>query len=498
MLSNWVRINIPVILIIIAFTFFPLNSFGQESVRYGEEIEKETQVRYGTEITEKARVRYGVDISADDIRQVPPGEIIAEEVPSAFEFDMRNYIKLTAYYDDLKDDSLVNPDEILELEEYGGVGEINSQFELSYLKDYQFKADVGYQISSGPGEQQDDNTHFVTNEYYLDLFVAKKAYLRIGKKRQTLGVGWTFSPVDDVLEWPKNVVDPTDFREGKYLASVEVPYADASLSLIYIPKVEYDKESESGQAGIPEEFDFDSPTIGIRLWLLLWDTDVALIYNRTEKIPEVEKDYFGLTLNRYWGDLGTYFEAMAHKGNDLEFVYVNESGSYYFPTGEDLERIKDDDEDYYVNLSIGVNYSLSDGTKFSMEYFRNQEGYNDEEFDLFYEFLEHDSEIYETTNDESVGNKILKANQILGSRLRQNYLSLTFDRPFTFDDFNPHLGAIINLDDSSFQLNGSIEWAIRDDTNITLDTRYFSGGDETEYGLKPDNYKVILKTVYFF
>ena len=93
---------------------------------------------------------------------------------------------------------------------------------------------------------------------------------------------------------------------------------------------------------------------------------------------------------------------------------------------------------------------------------------------------------------------ILKANKILGDKIRRNYLSLTFDRPFTFDDFSPHLGTIINLDDGSFLLNGVIDYAVRDDTSITLDTKWFIGDDDTEYGMKPDNFKVNLKVIYYF
>jgi len=350
--SKWVKFKVPVISFFIALTAFPVLSYAQESVRYGTEIKKEKPVRYGSESVQKPRVRYGVDISADEIRQVPPGEIVAEEAPIVFEFDMRNYIKLTGYYDDLKDDPVINPDNILKLEENGIIGEINTQFELSYLTDYQLKADVGYQISSGPGEQENNNTHFVTNEFYFDLFLAKFAYLKIGKKRQAFGVGWTFSPVDDVLDWPKNPVDPSDFREGKYLAVAEVPYGDSSVSFFILPDVEYDLESEQGQSGIPRKMDTDNPTFGARILFLLWDTDLALIYNRTDRIPDVEKDYFGLTMNRYWGDLGFYLEAMGHEGNDLEFVQINQAGDYYFPAGEELESIKNADDDFYVNLSL--------------------------------------------------------------------------------------------------------------------------------------------------
>lgn len=498
MLNKMARYKFTAILLCLGLIATPAVSFGQDSVRYGTDIEKETPVRYGPEIEKRAVVRYGVDISVEDIRQVEPGEIVPEEIPSDFEFDFRHYIKLLGYYDDLIDNPVVNPDNILELEEHGFVGEFNSQFKISYLEDYQFSADVGYQASSGPGEQKDKNSHFITNEFFFDFFVAQSLYLKAGKRRETWGVGWTFSPVDNVMDWPKNPVDPSDSREGKYLGLMELPVGNTSFSFVVFPDVEFDMESERGEAGIPEKMNFDNPTFGGKISFLLWDTDIAFSYYRHDLIPEFEKNYYGLTLIRYFVDLGVYVEIEGHEGNDLEFVQRNDSGQYYFPAGEELEAIKKADDDLYVNFAVGLNYSFPENSKISLEYFRNDEGYDDDEFDNFYNFLKNDSELYLTTLDQTLKNKILKANQILGDRIGRNYLSINYDRPFTFDDFNPHLGAIINMDDNSFLLNGALEYSLRDDIIIKLDMKWYIGDDDTEYGLKPDDFKTYMKLVYYF
>jgi len=498
MLNKRAKNKFPAILLSIVLFVIPVSSFAQTSVRYGTDIKKEVPVRYGSKIEKRAAVRYGVDIRAEDIRQVAPGEIVHEEVPSNFEFDYRNYIKLSSYYDDLKNDPEVNPDNILKMEDHGFLGEVNTQFSISYLEDYKFKADLSFQCSSGPGKQSDTNTHFITNEFYLDLLVAQLAYLKVGKKRETWGGGWTFNPVDDVMDWKKNPVDPSDIREGKYLAMLEVPVGSSSFSFVYFPDVEFNLEEEEGQSGIPDKMKSDDSSLGVRALFLLWDTDIAFTYNRTDKFPGLEKDYYGLTINRYWGDLGVYVELEGHEGNDLEFVQQNALGKYYFPIGDELKDRINDDDDIYVNFALGVNYSFPDNSKVAMEYFRNDEGYDDDEFDEFYDFLKTDSDLYLATSDTTIKKKILKANQIMGDKIRRNYLSLTFDRPFTFDDFNPHLGTIINLDDGSFLLNGVIDYAVRDDISITLDTKWFIGEDDTEYGMKPDNFKANLKVIYYF
>jgi len=47
-------------------------------------------------------------------------------------------------------------------------------------------------------------------------------------------------------------------------------------------------------------------------------------------------------------------------------------------------------------------------------------------------------------------------------------------------------------------LNGLITYNVRDDTSITLDVKAYVGDEDTEWGLKPDDYRVFLKLKYFF
>jgi hypothetical protein len=424
---------------------------------------------------------------------------VLEEVPSDFEFDMRNYIAVSGYYDRLKKWPDINPDNILELEDTAFFLEANTQFKLAYLEDYAFKADVGYQWSPGSSEQSSRDTHFITNEFFVDFYMAQLAsYLKVGKKREQWGVGWTFSPVDLVLDWPRNLVDPADSREGLYLAMLEVPAGNASFSFQYFPGVEYDLTTNLGQSGIPYRMFKGKDTYGARARFLLWDTDISPIYYRTDRIPDYLKNYFGLTLSRFWLDLGAYVDIEGHKGKDLERVQKTPTGQYYWPFGDELVDLAKDDDDIQVNFALGVNYTFSDDSKVTLEYYRNNDGYNDDEFDEFVDFVEHEADIQRIIRDEYSELKLLKANQILADRIRKNYLSLSFDRPNTFDDFFPHLGALITLDDGSFLLNGAVTYNVRDDTSITLDAKGYVGDSDTEWGMKPDDYRVFMKVKYFF
>jgi len=476
----------------------PAASFGQSAVQYGPDIKKETPVRYGPEIERLPRVRYGVDIRAEDIRQVQPGEAPPEEVISDFEFGMRNYLKVSTYYDDLIEYPNINPSNILALDKEALFLEVNTQFELTYLADYQFKADISYQYCPGSDQQSKRDTHFITNEFYFDLYPAELAYLKVGKKRETWGIGWTFSPIDNIIDPPKNLVDPTESREGMYLAGLEIPFGNGSFSFVYFPDVEFDMFTEYGESGIPETMFVDPGTYGLRASYLLWDTDIAATYYHWDRVPDLRKDYFGLSFNRFWLDLGAYLEIEGHKGKDLERVQKTEIGQNYFPLEDELVELKKDEDAIYVNFAVGANYTFPDSSKVALEYFRNNEGYDDDEFDEFVDFIKHEALIHRIIQDDFSKFKVLKANQILGGRIRKNYLSFSFDRPNTFDDFFPHLGAIICLDDGSFMLNGILAYSVRDDTSISLDVKKYVGDDDTEWGLKPDDYRVFLSVKYYF
>ncbi|MGD9230943.1 MAG: hypothetical protein PVJ20_09035 [Desulfobacterales bacterium] len=506
MLHKTPNITFPAIFLSLVLIVIPVASLGQDHVRYGTDIKKEAPVRYGLEIEKRPRVRYGVDISVEDIRQVRPGEIVPEEVPSDFEFTMRNYLKFSGYYEDYKEHSLINPLNILGLEETGLNMEFNTQFKISYLNDYQFIADVGYLATVGTGDQGDDDTHYITNEFFFDFFVAELFYFKVGKKRETWGVGYTFNPVQ-IIDFPKNLIDPYENREGNYLATFEIPVGNATMSFIYFPYVEFNLETDQGQSGIPNHVKYsdDREDFAARLSLLLWDTDISFIYYYADVIETVKKSYFGVSLNRYWGDLGVYFEAAGQEGKDQEYlvedIYILDGVPtlvYYWPTDDELVEIKEAEDNIYVNFAIGANYTFPDSTKISLEYFRNSEGYSSGEFDYFYNAVTEAGESYIETQDYRIENKILKTNQVLADRIRQNYLSVTFDRPNTFDDFFPHLNAVICLDDGSFMLNGTIDYAVRDDTTISLDLIGYAGESDSEFGLKPDDYKATLRLEYYF
>jgi hypothetical protein len=410
------------------------------------------------------------------------------------EFDYRMYLMSSGYYDGLKEDAVVNPDNILEQEETGVLVELNGQSKTTWRSRYILSADLSYQYSPGPGKQKETETHLSAMELYLDLLVKDLFYFKAGRKRESWSVGNVFYPVD-IINSPKNPLDPSKSRDGTYLAMVEVPFGTSAASIVYFPRVEFDPDDKDG---IPKRMDLDEGGFGGRLYSLIRDTDLSLIYYRLDRIPTLERNFFGFTANRFFGYLGAYIELLGHTGSDTDLVRKDQSGNYYFPDPKErIERARADNTEY-LDFSAGASYTFSDDTKVGVEYMRNGEGYDENTFEEFRDFLTHDSQVYLESNDEGIKNKLLRGSRMLQNRIRRNYLAVTLDRPNTFDDFFPRLMTIMCLDDGSFVVNGLVDYLIRYDTTVKLMFSTPVGNEKTEYGLKPSDYRITLEAKYYW
>jgi hypothetical protein len=419
-----------------------------------------------------------------------PGEPVDEPVrrPAGVELDLRVYLMTSGYRNSTEHDPVVNPDNILEIDPAGLLNELNAQGKVVCCDRYLLGIDVSYQCASGYGER---DTHWNTNEFFFDLFVNHRVYLKAGKKRESWSVGNVFSPLD-IVNPPRNPLDPSKTREGAYLAGFEIPFGTSSLSFAYFPRVEYGPDDRDG---IPGRMDFGNGGLGVRSYFLIRETDVALVYYRAERIPSLRKGYYGFTLNRFFGYLGTYVEVLGHEGRDVELVMTDNSGYYYFPDGHERARTGKADDHIYVDVSAGGDYTFSDNTRIGVEYLRSSEGYDDQEFDQLHRFFIHDSKYY---GDQRFKNNLLRGADIVQERFRRDYIAFSFDRPNTLDDLFPRLNAVVSLDDGSFALSGLVDYLVRDDTSLKLVATRLVGGADTEYGLKPARGRVTVELTFYW
>ena len=419
------------------------------------------------------------------------------------ESECRMYLMMSGHYNGWADDAVANPENILEYERAGLLYEVNAQSKITCRNDYLLGMDVSYQYAAGARNENETDTHFNTNEVFADLYLNQRVYFKAGKKRESWSVGNVFYPLD-IVNPPRNPLDPSKSREGVFLTALEIPFGVSSLSLAYYPEVEYGPDDKDG---IPGRMDLGEGDLGVRTYFLIEETDVAFVFYRAERIPSVAGSYYGLTLNRFFGYLGTYLEVLGHRGRDVEMVredtdgvIYDSAGFYYFPDQDERVELARADEDVYVDVAAGASYTFSDNSRIGVEYLRKSEGYDDHEFDQLHRFLVngwHDCYALGVDTGRMKAD-LLKGAGMLRERIRRNYLALCFDRPNTLDDLFPRLNVVASLDDGSFAVGGLVECLLRDDTSLKLVVSSPFGDEDTEYGLSPQGYRGALEIKYYW
>jgi hypothetical protein len=346
---------------------------------------------------------------------------------------------------------------------------------------------------AGSLHQNERDTHVNTNEAYLDLFVNQWAYFKAGKKRESWSVGNIFYPVD-IINPPRNPLDPSKSREGVYLTAIELPFGTSSLGLTYFPRVEFGPDDKHG---IPGRIDFDDGGLGVRSYFFIRETDISFVYYRAERTPSLMKDYYGLTVNRFFGYLGAYIEVLGHEGRDREVVRTDSIGVHYFPDDDERAELGRSDRDVYVDFSVGADYTFSDNTRIGLEYLHSAEGYDDDEFGRLQDFFAY-AELVPPWYAGDPGARRQKGTEVLQDRIRRNYLGVSFDRPHTRDDFFPRLNAVVSLDDGSFAMNGLLEYRFEEDTSLKLVLTRLVGDSHTEFGLRPGRGRVTLEIKHYW
>ena len=133
-------------------------------------------------------------------------------------------------------------------------------------------------------------------------------------------------------------------------------------------------------------------------------------------------------------------------------------------------------------MTVGGSYTLKSGATFTLEYFFNSPGYNDDEADHYYDLRGQAAEaFYSPEPRHSLSQMTLM--QTLDPRLRllrRNYLTFQYYRTEIRDVLNLILRYTYNVDDSSSRLIPIVEYNIGDHFQVFLigDQRFGSKDSE--------------------
>jgi hypothetical protein len=316
---------------------------------------------------------------------------------------------------------------------------------------------------------------------YLSFKPSPSLTLETGKKSLRWGTGYAWNPVA-FLDRPKDPDDPELNLEGFILASASWiksftgPLRTVSLTPVLLPV--YD--------GINDDFgDPDHLNVGGKLYALLYDTDVDLLFlaggSRTHR--------YGIDFAR---NLTSSFEVHG------EFAYLRKVQKRVIDAaGASTE--KESDAQSYL---IGIRYLTEAETTWIAEYYHNGAGFTEEEMRDYFTFVNRGYETFQATGDPGL---LQRADNLgKGGYARMNpmkdylYVRASQKEPFDILYFTPAVTAIVNLDDGSFSLAPELIYTAVTNLEVRLKGTWLEGRRLSEFGEKQNDYRGELRVRYYF
>jgi hypothetical protein len=318
-------------------------------------------------------------------------------------------------------------------------------------------------------------------EGFLSLKPSNSFTLDIGKKTLKWGKGYAWNPVA-FIDRPKDPDEPDLALEGFWVLSADFirsfsgPLKTLSFTPVFLPVLEH----------INDDFGTkEKANLAAKLYLLLYDTDIDFIVftggSRSTR--------YGVDFSR---NITSNFEIHG------EFAYSEDFQKRYMDAkGNILSSTYDT-----VSYLLGVRYLTQRETTYILEYYRNGTGFTKDEVQDFYSFVDRAYDQYLATGSSAFLAKAQNLSQ--GNYGRPNpmtdylYLRVSQKEPFDILYFTPALTAIVNLNDSSFSISPELAYTAITNLELRLKATFLVGGGETEFGEKPNDYRIELRARYYF
>ena len=318
-------------------------------------------------------------------------------------------------------------------------------------------------------------------EGFLSLKPSNSFTLDMGKKTLKWGKGYAWNPVA-FIDRPKDPDEPDLALEGFWVLSADFirsfsgPLKTLSFTPVFLPVLEH----------INDDFGTkEKANLAAKLYLLLYDTDIDFIVftggSRTTR--------YGVDFSR---NITSNFEIHG------EFAYSEDFQKRYMDAkGNILSSTYDT-----VSYLLGVRYLTQRETTYILEYYRNGTGFTKGEFQDFYRYVDRAYDSYLTTRSDTFLGKALTLSQ--GNYGRPNpmsdylYLRISQKEPFDILYFTPSLTTIVNLNDPSFSIAPEVAYTGITNLELRLKATFLVGGRETEFGEKPNDYRIELRARYYF
>ncbi|MGQ9776975.1 MAG: hypothetical protein ACUVQ9_07140 [Thermodesulfobacteriota bacterium] len=371
-----------------------------------------------------------------------------------------------------------NRDEGKTIEEYNGKLQIEGSLEEGIARLF-VRANFDLQYSYLGWDHTETKKMFY--EGYLSLKPLDSLSFKFGKQTLLWGKGYAFNPVAFVSR-PKDPDDPELALEGfiaasaDYIKSFDGPLKTLSITPVIFPVYEH----------INEDFGkINRLNFAGKLYFLLYDTDIDLI----GLAGGSKTNRFGIDFSR---NITTNFEVHG------EFSFINNQTKRVIDSQGKISEEKFDAKSYLM----GIRYLTPWDTTFIFEYYRNGTGFTHLEMKDYFSFIDKGYDLYISKGNESLLKKALNISQ--GNYGRPNpardylYLRVSQKEPFNILYFTTAITGIMNLNDKSVSISTELLYTGITNLELRLKGMALVGQDGSEYGEKPNDYRIELRVRYYF
>jgi hypothetical protein len=410
-----------------------------------------------------------------------PSLVNAQDNTKDFTYELNGKIVEQATYYHRKEDYLLNPNQdLLDISPWKNrfYGDINLNLK--------YKDDTKFIYKFRPTLSSDDNKtsfHNRIDDLYADQKLKDTFFFYVGKRNIRDGAALGANPTDFLgegkeVDLTKREEERRLEREGNYLVGLDAFYKDITWTGIFVPRIN-DWQEEHDRVLLKASYLIEP-----------LNTDLSLHYFNA-KVPGA-----GFNISHTANEsLVLYTEMAFRKGSDKKVVRLVSTGSPNTYSIEDM-----DDSEIFAHVATGGHYTFKNGTNIICEYIYNGDGYNQKKWDEFESFVAYSHDQFQQgLFTDSVRSNLLQANQIMNFRqMRKNYFFTRISNPSILKKIDGALVFYVNLDDSSFLVNPSLDYKVNESSTIGLSSDIFVGGKTKEFGMMHWEQDVTLTYKYFF
>jgi hypothetical protein len=369
-------------------------------------------------------------------------------------------------------------DEGKTIEEYNGTLQIEGSYEKGIARLF-VRTNFDLQYSYLGWDHNE--TKRMIYEGYLSLKPSDSLGFKFGKQTLLWGKGYAFNPVAFVSR-PKDPDDPELALEGvitasaDYIKSFSGPLKTFSITPVIFPVYDH----------INDDFgEIKHLNFAGKIYFLFYDTDIDFLFltgkSRTNR--------FGMDFSR---NITTNFEIHG------EFAFVNNQTKRVIDSQGNISESKFDAKSYL----LGIRYLTASDTTFILEYYRNGTGFSHLEMKDYFSFIDKGYDLFLSNGNDSLLKKASSVTE--GNYGRPNpmqdylYLRVTQKEPFDILYFTPAITGIMNLNDKSVSISPELLYTGITNLELRLKGIALVGQNGSDYGEKPNDYRVELRVRYYF